>query len=559
MKEPLQVRVAGWLEALFNPIMVKELRASLRGARFFAAHVTILVLFAAGLLITFGAGISEFSDSDPSKLGRLIFFVTQLIHLGVVFLVVPGLAATSVTAEREALTHDLLLTTTLSAREIVWGKFTAAMTQTFTIFVSMVPLVGLCFLFGGVTLYQILANYAFLFGLAALVIAFALSISAGARTTQRAVGTVYAAALGAGILVATAIAAGVDGEEGFADALAAYGFLPAGDVSRRSPTSLFRRIVYVHVLPGFAWGSLLSLFFLNATNRLKPHFSDRSTALRVYTLAVMAGAAALFLTILYVEIPLEESPASRSEAAMGFALALQMASLLTALFACEDPVLPAHLAAAAAKRPLLRLIGPGSAAGSGFCLAANGLLQAACFAALAPYAAGFDQGPWAGLPAAYPLAVSMATCFLWTWFTATFARWLAAVFPDRPVLLRTVFILACLSLACLPALHWGIASQIDPGDLETYGRRHGPLTAALSPALAVLSALELNTLDRNFPLLAAGVPIPALFALFAGTGGGFFLWRAWKAEARLRQAQLRIRDLRRQVPDPGFPIPDAKR
>ena len=30
-REPLHARVAGWLEQAFNPIMVKELRASLRG------------------------------------------------------------------------------------------------------------------------------------------------------------------------------------------------------------------------------------------------------------------------------------------------------------------------------------------------------------------------------------------------------------------------------------------------------------------------------------------------------------------------------------------------
>ena len=156
VREPLHARVAGFLEHAFNPIMLKELRASLRGLRFFISHIVILSLFALGLLLAFLAMMPSrpggYDDpGDPSAVGRNVYLITQLLQLGVAFLVVPGLAATSISSERESLTHDLLLTTTMTARQIVWGKFTAAMTQAFTIFVSMVPLVSLCFLFGGVT------------------------------------------------------------------------------------------------------------------------------------------------------------------------------------------------------------------------------------------------------------------------------------------------------------------------------------------------------------------------------------------------------------------------
>src|SRR5581483_5783878 len=199
-------RLAGLLELAFNPIMLKELRASLRGTRFFVSHLVILCLFAAGLILAFLILIPSRPGSyddpgDPSSVGRDVYRITQLLQLGVAFLVVPGLAATSISSERESLTHDLLLTTTMTARQIVWGKFTAAMTQAFTIFVSMLPLVSLCFLFGGVTVYQILANYTFLFALSTVMIAYALSMSASARTTQRAVGSVYGLTLlGAGAL-----------------------------------------------------------------------------------------------------------------------------------------------------------------------------------------------------------------------------------------------------------------------------------------------------------------------------------------------------------------------
>ena len=208
-KDPLHERLAGLLENAFNPIMVKELRASMRGSKFFITHVAILSLFATVLLVIIAGWMASSASynprygnrGDPAEIGRNVFAITQLIHLGLVFLVVPGFAAASITSERETGTYDLLFSTTLSASQIIWGKFTAAMTQSITLFVSMIPLVGLCFLFGGVTVYQIVANYSFLLLLSALMISFALSVSANTSTTQRAVGTVYAMSLLAGIIV----------------------------------------------------------------------------------------------------------------------------------------------------------------------------------------------------------------------------------------------------------------------------------------------------------------------------------------------------------------------
>ena len=104
-REALHARVAGLLEHAFNPIMLKELRASMRGMRFFVAHIIILSLFAAGLLMAFLTLMPSrpggYDDpGDPSVVGRYVYLITQLLQLGVVFLVVPGLAATSISRAR---------------------------------------------------------------------------------------------------------------------------------------------------------------------------------------------------------------------------------------------------------------------------------------------------------------------------------------------------------------------------------------------------------------------------------------------------------------------------
>ncbi len=553
-RDPLHARVAGLLERAFNPIMVKEVRASLRGSRFFIAHLVILSLFAAGLLIIFAVMMSTsgryYTDNygqgfpgDPARVGRQVYMITQLIHLGVVFVVVPGLAASALTSEREALTYELLLSTTLTARQIVWGKFTAAMTQTFTIFVSMIPLVGLCFLFGGITVYQILANYVFLFGLSALMVMFALSISASSRTTQRAVGSVYGMALLMGFFMVGAGIVAVEGREAFPRAMAmAYGFLSPGPEGGFGEVGAFQRVMYVHVIPGFAWAALFAIFFLNAVNRLKPLYANRSTALRVYYAVVATAAAALAIVTIYMEGPAGTMDVdSRRVLVIVYTISLLTTVLLSALFACEDPILPPALAAEVAAlrgfRRALQFLWPGSRSGSVFCLLVNGLLIALSFAAFLPYTDGFNDGAWVRLHRIFPLALAFITVLLWAYFCTMLARWLATVLAGRPVLLRSILIITCLFLVIFPIVHWAISHAIDPDPLDP-GRRHGPATLGLSPVAAILSALDLEPRHRTFPLLAMGIPIPGLFAFFALAGGTAFLVLAERAHARLRAQSL---------------------
>jgi ABC-type transport system involved in multi-copper enzyme maturation permease subunit len=553
-REPLHTIVAGWLEKAFNPIMVKELRASFRGNRFFVAHLTILSIFACGLLLTFAGEMSvdrgrrgEWSG-DPSRVGRSVYLITQLLNLAVVFLVVPGLAATSISGERERLTHELLISTTMSARQIVWGKFTAAMTQTFMIFASMVPLVGLCFLFGGITVYQIVANYLFLFALSALVIAFALTISASSRTTQRAVGTVYGLVILASFFV-TGLAVNFERSGFLGEVGVAYGFISRGADLRSYSGSMFERVMYIHVMPGFAWIALLALFFASATNRLKPIFANRSTSIRAIYLLTTLGAGLLTILTLYHELPptgigpltpghretlhTEE----RSVAVMCFALCALTLSLLSALFACEDPILPPHLQAEVSAfrgpRRFLRLFWPGATSGAFFSLAFHAVFLGLSFAALVPFSAGFDRGGvWSGRPFFIPTAVAFGIALVWAWFTAMYARFLGITLASRPVLLRTLLVLSCLILAIFPIVHWAIATSIDRSESDILSR-NGPVTLGLSAAAAIVSALDLSPRPQGFPVTAGGIPLPALFAVLAIGAGTVLLILGNRSEARL--------------------------
>jgi ABC-type transport system involved in multi-copper enzyme maturation permease subunit len=543
-KVPLHARVAGWLEFAFNPIMVKELRGSMRASRFFATHLTLLSLFACGLLLAFSSQIAGRSGNypsgegvldDPSQVGRAVFLITQSLHLAIVFLIVPGLAAASITSERESLTHELLLSTTLTAQEIVWGKFTAAMVQTFMIFISFLPLVSLCFLFGGVTVYQILANYAFLIGLSALMIAFALSISANARTTARATVTAYALALLAGGIVLALLTAGGRGVALIELGLA-YGFVSPGlDVGTPTGRHSFERILYVYLLPAGVWTALFSLYFITATNRLKPIFANRTTNLRIFYVAALFGLGSLVLLALRHELDATGTTSDRATALTVFVLGMLTVTLISSLFACEDPIPPAALEAQAASmvgwRRIYRLLWPGSARGALFCTVSNGGFVILACAALLPLSKGFDRGPWTGMPEPVPLAFALVSAVVWAYFCAMFARYLAAALPGRPVLLRSVLVVGCLFLALFPLIHWAILSSIDPDPLDT---RHedGPLTLGVSPVAAVLASLELSSSRREFPFFVGRIPIPAIY-LFVGLSAGTVLsYLAGRSETR---------------------------
>ena len=94
---------------------------------------------------------------------------------------------------------------------------------------------------------------------------------------------------------------------------------------------------------------------------------------------------------------------------------------------------------------------------------------------------------------------------------------------------------ASIFLAVFPLVHWAIAQSIDRDPLDPRMER-GPLTLALSPAAAILSALEPATRHRTFPLYSGEVPVPAAFGLLYLAAGTVFLWIAQRRMGRLRRA-----------------------
>jgi hypothetical protein len=414
----------------------------------------------------------------------------------------------------------LLLTTTMSARQVVWGKFMAAMVQALVVLVSMLPLVGICFLFGGVSIGQILSNYLFLALLSAILLANALSASSGAKSAQRAVGASYGLPVLAGIILVPFLASLGRGDSIFFELISSYGYLSRSQLPLWSGTvDPVDRVMFVYVIPGFLWAAGISFYFILATQRLMPTFSNRSTAMRIHALAFLGGAWAIGTYLARREL------GTRYDA--GVLATLSILNCFPALglvvFATEDPIQPAHLVAAWRRRPLLlRLFGPGPERGVAFGLAVMGPLVILSAAGLASHVGPVKTILWAGVILA------------WTFAVAAFGRFLVTLLGGRSGPARVLSVLGALVIAAGPMIHWAVWYALERGT-PVLDRRDGPLTALLSPVLALFSLVNVDDLE-DFPSRAGPLPLAPAFIVSATLAAAVFWFLGSRARRVLERA-----------------------
>lgn len=84
--------------------------------------------------------------------------IYNLIVIGqfvVLMLILPAFSATTISGERERQTLDLMLCTDLSPWKIIFGKIMASLSFIFLMIIASMPFMGIVFLFGGVTIFEI--------------------------------------------------------------------------------------------------------------------------------------------------------------------------------------------------------------------------------------------------------------------------------------------------------------------------------------------------------------------------------------------------------------------
>lgn len=196
--------------ALENPVILKELRGRMRGRRAFMFLTFYLVVISVFITIIYAslAGQGSMMQGDPGFrqiVGKVIFSSVVLFEFLLIAFIGPALTAGAITSERERQTFDLLRTTLLSARALVFGKLGSACMYLFLLILTALPIEALAFLLGGVGIEELLVSSLMLVVNTVFFCALGLFCSSFTKRTLTATVTSYAiillSMLGLGLIV----------------------------------------------------------------------------------------------------------------------------------------------------------------------------------------------------------------------------------------------------------------------------------------------------------------------------------------------------------------------
>ncbi len=182
-----------WASERINPIVVKEVRQSLKSKQFTISFGLTLIAAVSWTLIAISLMVPRIFYM-PAGIPLLSgYFCILVIPLMVI---IPFGAFLSLTSETEDSTFELLSISALSALQIVHGKMASSCVQILLYLSALAPCIVLTYLLRGVGLYTILFFLAWTVVLSVCETALALLLGAIARTRMLQVGAAVAALAG---------------------------------------------------------------------------------------------------------------------------------------------------------------------------------------------------------------------------------------------------------------------------------------------------------------------------------------------------------------------------
>ena len=263
-----------------NPLLIKELRSRMRGARAYWMLFAYLVILSLALVIAYVTWWRAGSGSGGSfVVGRIFFQTLFYVQLGLVCLIAPGLTAGAITVEKEQRTYDLLALTPMKARSMVIGKLISAVSFVLLLTISSLPLVSVCFLLGGVSPGEVFLSYLALLLAAFVYGGLGLMWSSMARNTATATVMTYGTGLiifwGTGMLAA-------------GEALRAVN--PAGTLAFAMEMEDYFLFSLPAWIPGLIVNALAGvLFVMVSARKIDSYATDTSVGLRIVSLLLYSA------------------------------------------------------------------------------------------------------------------------------------------------------------------------------------------------------------------------------------------------------------------------------
>jgi len=217
-KRNLVGRFFTWISSPFrslrnNPVVLKEMRSQMRGERAFII-ITVYLILMSILIGLIYLGFASAEDTSPTAsirqgLGKTVFGAVVGLELMMVCFLSPALTSGAIAAERERQTYDLLRTTLLPARSLVFGKLISALSFLLILLFVGFPLQSIAFLFGGVSVEEVLIALLMLVATAFFFSGIGLFVSSLMKSTLASTVVSYIVAIllsfGAPVLISIAV------------------------------------------------------------------------------------------------------------------------------------------------------------------------------------------------------------------------------------------------------------------------------------------------------------------------------------------------------------------
>lgn len=170
-------------------IMGKDLRLRMRGWRWAGVatlYVAILGTIAVAFLLQkYSPAAGSSGSSAPALAGIKLFQILSIFQLFLIAFVTPATVAGAISGERQHRTWDLLVASSVSTRDIIWGKLLAGIAFNLVLVGASLPVFTLALLFGGIGLSDLVP--AFVVFLVTILFLGAISLAVSALTARLSV------------------------------------------------------------------------------------------------------------------------------------------------------------------------------------------------------------------------------------------------------------------------------------------------------------------------------------------------------------------------------------
>ena len=181
-----------------NPIYEREHRVSTRSLKLSMAILIFNFIVAAVTLIEMNEVVDyarKTSIIDYTSFLQIFKIVIFLPAILLIF-VAPSFISGSISDERQRGTLEILLTTKMTARSIVFGKFLSLFASIMLILVSQLPIMAILFLYGGISVLDIIKLVINFVVFVILIISMGIFCSSIVVKTSVATALVYSTVLG---------------------------------------------------------------------------------------------------------------------------------------------------------------------------------------------------------------------------------------------------------------------------------------------------------------------------------------------------------------------------